>query len=473
MASSTRIRKPPKALKSYQAEIVAADWYQRLDDGRDRACIDTFVKARRIGGSTAAAYRAALLAGGLELRPDGNAIVREPMDVWVVSKDFPSSKGLLKDIAEACDDFESLGPQFAADVQATVIKLGNGRTITALPCSGKACRSKTGAAILDEVAFWRQVDEVYAAAKLIADPTIAEPRGYPVLAITTPWDAGGLANRIFCDASLPYRRHSTNIHEAVAQGFPIDPQRAFAELGIPELIGSEYLCEWVGSWLSFFALDKLRDAADDELPVGWETAKVVYGIDVGGGRGRDFTACVQWRSIDAERWMTGVRAFNDLDIESQADQLAGWIRKAPGLVLVDRGVMGGSLIDLLKNRLAGNRSVTIRGVGMSPQDQERYATNAKRVLERGELRLYTGPECGGDDQGHRSLMLELAQLKTKPGVGGHLSFATPRDASRGHCDRAWAAMIGLTGKGSSTSAVGDFRPGVHTTDIDRDGIGLG
>jgi len=39
-------------------------------------------------------------------------------------------------------------------------------------------------------------------------------------------------------------------------------------------------------------------------------------------------------------------------------------------------------------------------------------------------------------------MLELSQLKTRPGEGGRLTFATPRDGT-GHRDRAWAALFGL------------------------------
>lgn len=436
-------------MTTYQWPIVTASWFEDLPSGQRRACIDTFIKSRRIGGSVAAAYRAATWAAGYELLPDGNASTRDPMDVILVSKDFPSAKRLLREVADALDDLGRAGPEFAATIHATTIAMANGRRIEAIPCSDKAVRGNTAAVIGDEIAFWRRIEDMWAAVKSVTDPNLKYTAGLPALFVTTPWESGSLAHRICTDPSFPFRRHSVDIYQAVAAGFPIDPQRAFDELGIPELIDTEYRCLWMRSGESFFPAEKLRDACRDELPPGWQSAPIMYGIDVGGGRGRDFTACVQWRCIDDERWVTGVVAFNDLDMESQADRLAKWIRQHPGQVRVDRGVMGLDLVTMLANRLAGHRAIKVTGVGMMPQDQEKYATTAKRALERDTIRLYTGTDCGGDDNGHRALMLELAQLKTKPGVGGHLTFSTQRDATKGHLDRGWAALIGLGAKGTA------------------------
>jgi hypothetical protein len=464
----------PKVLTTYQKAVVTAPWYEKLESGQDRARIDAFVKSRRIGGSVAAAYRGALWAAGFELRDDGSAIRREPVDVIVVSKDFTSSKRLLREVADALEDLGRAGPEFDCEPLATTIKLKNGRQIEALACSDKAIRGNTAAVLADEIAFWRQFESCWAALKSVTDPNLKYPTGLPGLLVTTPWESGSLAHRLCTDTAFPFGRYSVNIHEAVAAGFPIDVQRAFAELGIPELIETEYLCRWMRGGDSFFPAEKLRDCCRDDLPLGWERAPISYGIDVGGGRGRDFTACVQWRCLDDERWMTGVVAFNDLDMESQADRLSKWIRNAPGTVRIDRGVMGLDLVTMLQNRLAGNKAIKVTGVGMMPVDQEKYASTAKRALERDTLRLYTGTDCGGDDNGHRALMLELAQLKTRPGVGGHLTFTTPRDASKGHLDRGWAALIGLSGGASGGArGAGGYRPSVHTTDIDSAGVGMG
>jgi hypothetical protein len=105
--------------------------------------------------------------------------------------------------------------------------------------------------------------------------------------------------------------------------------------------------------------------------------------------------------------------------------------------------MGADFIRHLAKRLKNRKRTTILGVGMSLIEQERYAVAGRRLLERGQLALYTGMDAGGDEHGCRALMLELSQLKARPGNGGRLTFATPRDPTKGHLDRAWAGLIGL------------------------------
>lgn len=451
-ATAQRIRAQPKSLASYQQEIVCAPWFESLATGTDRARIDTFVKSRRIGGSVAAAYRAALWATGLELGRDGNAITREPMDVILVSKDFPSAKRLLREVADALEDLSRVGPEFDHDPQATTIKLKNGQSVEAIACSDKAIRGNTAAVIADEFAFWRQQEACWAAIKSVTDPNFKFPAGLPALFVTTAWDSSSLAHRIFTDSAFPFHRHSVDIHQAVADGFPIDPERAFEELGIPELIASEYLCQWSRGGDSFFPLDKLRDCQEHELPDGWERAPAFFGVDVGGGRGRDLTADVQWRLIDGVVWMVGVKASNEWQIDERADIIVDWARgalssEAKVTISIDRGVMGGDTIDMVRKGFTSRerQRVSLRGLGMMPADQERYASHLRRMLEHGKLRFYTGTDAGGDEQGARTLLLELSQLKSKPGVGGHLTFSTPRDASKGHLDRAWAALLGTPG----------------------------
>lgn len=433
-----------KILTRYQREVVCTPWY--TSDGR-HALTQTFCKARRIGGSTAAAFIGALRALGRELRPDGSFVQHEPADVWVVSKDFPSSKGLLREIASVCRELEPLDPEFEVDAQATVIRFKSGKTATALPCSDKAVRSWTGFYLCDEVAFWRQVDEMWAAAKAASGPTLGEPRGYGMLLVSTPWDEASLAHRLFTDESFGFIRHSVDIYQAKADGFPIDIDRVRAELGVPELFASEFECKWSRGGSSFFPETKLRDAQEDNLPVGWEKAPCRIGIDVGGGRGRDFTAAVQWRDIASTQWMVGVKAFNNLPIDVQVEVIGDWVLGIDPAVHVDmradQGVMGLDLIRLLSKKLKDRKRLTIIGVSMNPTDQERYAVSGRRLLERKQISLYTGKDAGGDENGARALMLELANLKSKPGTGGHLTFVTPRDPQRGHCDRAWASLIGL------------------------------
>jgi hypothetical protein len=451
----------PKTLTPYQVRVVTSPWYEPLDSGALRARIETWVKSRRIGGSTGAAYRACLWAAGYELQEDGTAVQREPLDVSLVSKDFTGSKRLLRETEDARQDLSRVGPEFDGQATATVIHFANGRTIQALPCSDKAIRGNTTAFVADELAFWRQQEACWAALKSVSDPNLKYPAGLPGLIITTAWESGSLAHRVCTDESFPFHRHVVDIYQAIAEGFPIDAERAFAELGIPELVDTEYLCKWSKGGSSFFPESKLRDCQVDDdvglageekcgLPDDWRHAPARLGVDCGGGKGRDFTAAVLWRFIQGAWWMTGVMASNVIGTVDMADMVADWMldtsvvdEAAQLTIRADEGIMGADFIRQVAKRLKNRKRTTIMGVGMNPIDQERYAVAGRRLLERGQMRLYTGTFAGGDEHGCRALMLELAQLKARPGVGGRLTFATPRDPTKGHLDRAWAGLIGL------------------------------
>lgn len=464
--AATKTAAEPKKLATYQAKVVTSPWYKTLDDGTERANIDTFVKSRRIGGSVAAAYRGALWAMGLELQANGTAIVREPMDVIVVSKDFTSSKRLLKEVADACLDLARADPKFEPDIQATSIKLANGRTIEALACSARAIRGPTAGVIADEFAFWRQQEDCWAAIKSVTDPTWKTKKGQPALFVTTAWDSASLACRIFTDPAFPFERHSVDIYEAAAAGFPINPEQVFRELGIPELIDSEYLCRWTRGGESFFPRDKLIDCQEHDqksrggdtiksgLPEDWRRAPLYVGIDVGGGKGRDMTAIVLVRLIDGIAWIVGVIAFNRKEPTDQWDEIERLIKAHADesvrvQLSVDAGFGGNELMSEMRKRFRNWRRLQVSGVTMDPANQERLAKRARKLLDHDKIRIYTGADAGGDEGGAHAMVLELSSLKTRPGTGGRLVLVTPRDSTKGHCDRAWAAMFGLSRIGAS------------------------
>lgn len=490
----TRRVAQPKALTPYQIEIVTAPWYGA--DGK--ALTYTFEKARRIGGSEAGALRIMMWALGREMHPDGTATPREPMDVHVASKDFAGAKDVVRKVGSNCLEMGNAGDHDCAAAVASGTKIyfpNQGTTIRAVASTGTSIRSNTGAMFFDEFPFVRSQEEVWAAGSIVAKPTLGNEHGYPILVVGTPWEAGSFAHRIFTDPAFPWferGRFSVDIYKAVEQGFPIDPEKARAELGIPELFETEYLCMWSRGGGSFFPADKLRACTEDDygddkggtvsgLPTGWDRAPCFYGVDVGGGPGvhgvgRDFTAIVQWRVIDDEYWITGVRAFNHLEPEAQADAMASWVRQQPGEVRIDRGLGGGhAMVSILRNRLAGRR-ITVTGAGMTRNDQEKYAGKVKSLLNGRQLKIYLGTDAGGDEGGARSLMLELSRIKAKMGGGGHLTLETPRDPLQGHCDRAWAALIGMAASAAGsyvmTASGSGYRPApVQEVDFDHKGIG--
>lgn len=489
----------PKALTPYQIEILTVPWYG--PDGK--ANTHTFIKARRVGGSEVCALRAGMLAVGREMHKDGTATLREPMDVYVSSKEFKSAKDVIDKVGTNCREMAAAGdPDFAsARIQGTRVHFPQtGTSIYAV--TRTSIRGSTGGVILDEFPHTPRQKELWGAAGLVSNPTLGNDKGYPKLIVGTPWESGSWAHEVFTSDTFPFRdnRFVIDIYEAVRQGFPIDPETAFAELGIPELIDTEYLCKWSHGGGSFFPPEKLRaQCIDDDvdlsnkekpreiraLPVNWEQYPCFHGIDVGGGpgvtgTGRDFTAIVQWRVIEDEYWVVGVKAFNHLEFEEQVEEITRYIRRYPGEVRIDGGGGGGQqMLQVLPTRLAGQRNVSIRRASMDRLSQEKFAGKFKRLLEARQLKLYMGDEAGGDQGGVRALMIELARIKATMAGSGHLQLTTPRDPMEGHCDRAWAAMIGLSSTSINSYAVAPVSQSagglsssgyVHEQDFDSRGI---
>lgn len=457
---------------------MTADWY----DANDRALVHTFVKARRIGGSEAAAIRALTHCLGRRLLPGGDFIKEPPMPGIVVSKDYRGSKELLGKVSDNIREWAEAGDEEAKSAlpfchETKIYFPTTGFELKAIACSPKSIRGSTGHVTLDEFPFARLQEEVWGAAKAVTDSNLANPRGYPLFVCGTPWEAGSFAHRIFTDDAFGFRgkRFSVDIRQAVAMEFPADPEKLFRELGIQELIDTEYLCKWSRGGESFFSLDKLRACCvddDDEgrldedesgpgissLPRTWPMAPCRIGIDCGGGVGRDFTAIVMWRLMYGRWWMMGVMASNSIKTVDMADRVAAWLQDKSIVdstvqldIRCDRGVMGADFITQLQSALADRPRTSVIGVGMTTEEQEFYALAGRKLLERDQMRIYLGLDAQGllEDEmfvnGAHAFMLEASRLKARRGQGAHLVFTTPRDPLRGHCDRAWAGLIGLEG----------------------------
>lgn len=486
----------PKALAPFQMEVVAAPWF----DDSMHALIYTLVKARRVGGSEAAALRAIsfllgrrliydcapfLGANGQMVHPqNGDFWEEEPMSGIVISKDWAGAKDIIAKIGVNVRELAAAGD---ADCIAALPHIfhtkvsfpSRGTTVEACAGSQTSIRGKTGFVILDEFAFVRNQEEVWGAVQPVHNPNWGSHKGYPVLIVSTPWEAGSFAHRLFTDENYPFHRFSIDIYEAERQGFPVNPAKVFKELGIPELIETEYLCKWSRGGESFFNMEKLRSClVDDEsrrlkddanessvitsgLPIGWQLSPCRIGIDCGGGVGRDFTAAVMCRFLQGKWWMVGILASNTKGTVEMAHDVAQWILDKDIVdptvhveVRCDRGVMGADFVTQLHKELEDRSRSSVMGVDMTSADQEVYAIGSRKLLERGQLALYVGMDAMPKssklddkiyDNGTHNLMLELSRIKAKRGAGGRLTFTTPRDPLRGHCDRAWAFLMGLEG----------------------------
>lgn len=422
-----------RGLTSYQRA-----WTQlpRYDEKTGRARTKTFVKSRRIGGSYAAAIDAANMAAGMMWDAKrGAAVIDNPCDVHVVSATFEQAKNLVAEVGRFCDQVAPFDARYKANVLAESVTLANGCAVYALPCRAQSLRGYTGAVILDEVAFYDRLDEVWGAAKIVAGQNLRNPRGYPVSLITTPWADGSLAHRLMTDVTLPFERLSVDIHQAHAAGFPIDIEATRHEVAIEEIWLVEYCCQWLKGGSSFFSPELLARACCDELPP--EVAKLpsYFGIDI--GRTHDLTAIVETKRLGDQVWIVALEALRNVHFDDQTAKMRGWLNASQFVTaLVDQGLMGRPILDSLQREFRSK----VRGVDMSNSEQELMAVDLRALLEKGDLRIYTGKQPAE----MRQLVAELASIRATPTAGHKTKFDTPRD-SAGHGDRAWAAMLAARG----------------------------
>lgn len=388
-----------------------------------------------------------------------------PFDVNVVSATTAQAKNVLAEIGDFVERAKGRDPRYAATVKATSIEFETGATIRALPCKPSSLRTYTGAVIFDEFAFYQRPDEVWGAAKNIAAATLKEPRGYPLMAVTTPWTHGGFAHKIFTDDGLGFQRQIVDIYTAKQAGFPIDVEQTRAECALAEIFATEYECQWLKGGACFFDPELLLGAEREELPETLAKEPSFYGIDI--GRTNDLTVIVEAKRLGDVLWIVGIIALRGMHFDDQRDRVVEALRGGKlGRALIDRGGMGRDLSDHLERKF----STRAKGVDFSQASKEDLAVTFRRELEAGRVRVWTG----GDAEQTRAMRIEMTSIKAKAATGGHISFETPRTVS-GHGDRAWATMLAVAAASGGQGAGGgdDVRaPRPIGYSLDHSSIGL-
>lgn len=455
---------PRRGLTSYQHDWTKAPRYATSAGGQIKATTKTFTKARRIGGSFAAAVDACNLAAGYEW--DGNRWKNvRPIDVHVVSASFNQAKNVLAEAAEFLAKVDSVDPRYKANAKANSIEFACGGNIVAHPAKASSLRTYTGALLLDEFAFVQQQEDVWGAAKNIAAATLKEPRGYPVSLITTPWTHGGFAHRLFTSSDLPFQRQTVDIYAAKAAGFPIDVEQTRAECALAEIFATEYECQWLRGGACFFDPELLVGAEREDLPETLSREPSFYGIDI--GRTNDLTCIVECKRLGDVIWIVGITALRGMHMDDQRDRIVSQLSTGKlARCLIDRGGIGRDLSDHIERKWSSK----CKGVDFSQDSKEELAVTFRKELESGRIRVWSD---GGDNADQaRALRMELTSIKAKPASGGKLSFETPRTVT-GHGDRAWAAMLAVAAVTRTQAIDGgaDVKPRILTQSFESMRIG--
>ena len=196
----------------------------------------------------------------------------------------------------ALADYIEVRATAEAILKSAEVSWPNGSRILALPANPDTARGYSANLILDEFAFHEKPDEIWRAIY----PSITNPlKGKKAIRIvSTP---NGSSNKFHDLWSKPneWSKHKVTIHDAVAQGLPLDIEALRAGLDDPDGWAQEFECEFVDSAavLLPYELIALCESAEattavppEFFQVARESSRALYcGIDF--GRKRDLTVC--------------------------------------------------------------------------------------------------------------------------------------------------------------------------------------
>lgn len=188
-------------------------------------------------------------------------------------------------------------------IRSAEIWFANGSRLRALPANPATCRGLSTNLILTEFAFHERPDDIWRAIY----PSISNPlRGGEkrLRIISTPNGRGNKFAELWFGAQAPgslYAASRVTIHDAVAQGLPLDVDELRAGLNDPEGWAQEYECEFIDSSAVLLPYELIAqvespeclDTASPEFwstPAGASDSEIIHlGLDF--GRKKDLTVC--------------------------------------------------------------------------------------------------------------------------------------------------------------------------------------
>lgn len=253
---------------------------------KDNSRLIAVVKARQIGLTELASVIAVMIA-----------LSKNKNDVWLLGVNHEGAKEILwraKSWYEALKIEVPSLPDIRSE-STEQITFANKSRITALPCTAKSTRGKTGTIILDEAAHYQNDEEIWTA---IA-PVISSSKKLRLLMFSTPFGERGVFWRAVTGKldgeSLKWSVHSIDVNQAIADGHSkdvLDLKTSFTE----EQWAQEFLCSFLSQLDKYFPATLISKSYEKELPPDEEriVEKRILGIDLASKRDQSVTIECDW-----------------------------------------------------------------------------------------------------------------------------------------------------------------------------------
>jgi hypothetical protein len=163
---------------------------------------------------------------------------------------FPGSQWLIiacteRQAFQSLEKVKEWAEEFGCAVEGNLsqVRFSNGSRITTLPAKPASIRGYSANLILTEFAFHDDCEAVWRAAFPVVTRPGKDGRAKKVRIISTPHGRSNLFYRLW--SGQTFSKHFIDIHDAVAQGLPLNAAELEAGLADPEAWAQEYLCQFI------------------------------------------------------------------------------------------------------------------------------------------------------------------------------------------------------------------------------------
>lgn len=392
-------------------------------------------KARRVGGTFIVALDVACAAIGFQFKADGS-IAYDPKNGVSQAIVAPAKRQSKILVAEAARHLDVLSYLLGVDVVAKVgvekITLRNGRIIEALPANPATIRGQTGDITFEEAQAIANYDELWQAAKSVADPTNGRPQGYRVRVNGTTLGDDNLLHKVahtsFGDS---FSRHRVDIYDAVKAGFPADIEKLRREAGSDEAFSEEYECIPSSSssrYITAELYDSCSYDVDTELKPGSHLG-TVSGMDVGRRSDGDPSVIVDVQTHTEDMlWQVECESRRGESWEEQSKWVANKLKTSQAI-----GIDATGMGDMFAEELIKDFSTQVKAYWFSVPVKEQLMTGLKAAMRTGKLKVRA------DDL---ELRRDVLSIRRNIKQSGRITYDAERTA-KGHADRAWALAIAV------------------------------
>jgi phage FluMu gp28-like protein len=349
--------------------------------------------------------------------------------------------------------FEEYETPFDASVRSLEVELPGGSKITALPANPDTARGFSANVLLDEFAFHQDSRAIWRA----LFPVISRP-GLKLRVISTPNGKGNKFYELMTGHDDGWRRYSTDIYQAVADGLPRDIDELRRGAGDADLWAQEFELKWLdeaSSWLSFELISACEaDAAG--APQHYQGGPCFVGVDIA-ARNDLFVIWVVELVADVY-WTREIIARRRVSFAQQAALLDEVIARYRVLrVCMDQTGMGEMPVEDAQRRHGTSR---VEGVLFTGPNKLTLATRGKEAFEDRRIRI-----PAGDNE----LRADLHKLRKQTGPTGAPRFVAESDGA-GHADRAWACFLALNAAANPAAPIEYQSTGPRQAALDTSGF---